>query len=161
MASYLRVHFLVAERGFLRHFHFSCMVLTASEIYRLSADKLLQLCSEEGLNSEGAVRLLRHRLVRLLKAGTMAIHQDVKTPQASVSTDLSVDTIHDGPQSFANSSHVGGSDNPGFVFVELLRQVPSLSSEEPKAIFRLMYGLEEIYALGLTDDMRFVFRILP
>jgi len=56
---------------------------------------------------------------------------------------------------------VGGSDNAVSVFVELLWQVPSLSSEEPEAILRFINRLEEIYALGLNDDRMFVFRILP
>jgi len=46
-------------------------------------------------------------------------------------------------------------------FVELLRQVPSLSSEEPEAILRLVSRLDEIHALGLTDDKMFVICILP
>ena len=91
----------------------------------------------------------------------MASQQDAKTPQASVSTDLSADTIQTGPHNVDNSSHVGGSDNPVPVLFELLRQVPSLSSEEPEAILQLIKRLEEIYALGLTDDRMFVIRILP
>ena len=51
---------------------FRCIALTATEIYKLSAHKLRQLCSDEGLNSAGPVRLLRQRLVVHLKARTMA-----------------------------------------------------------------------------------------
>jgi hypothetical protein len=82
----------------------------------------------------------------------MASQQDAKTPQASVSTNLSADTIQIGPHNVDNSSHVGASNNPVPVFVELLRRVPSLSSEEPEAILWLVYGLEYIDTLGLTDD---------
>ena len=46
------------------------------------------------------------------------------------------------------------------VIVELLRKVPSLSSDEPGAILRLISKLDEIYSLGLIDDKMFVIRIL-
>ena len=45
--------------------------------------------------------------------------------------------------------------------MELLRQVPPLSTEEPEAILRLVSRLDEIYALGLIDDRGFITRILP
>jgi len=86
----------------------------------------------------------------------MASKQDFDSQQAIAPTDLSSETIHAGPQSFSNSSHVGGSDNPISVFVELLRQFPSLSSEEPEAISRLVSRLDEVHALGLPDDRMFV-----
>ena len=89
----------------------------------------------------------------------MANKQDVDYQQASVPTDLLTETIHAGSQSFNNSSHVGGSDNP-VCFVELLRHVPSLSLEVPEANLRLVTRLDEIYALGLRDDRMFATRIL-
>ena len=131
------------------------MALTAYEIYRLPADKLRQLCSEEGLDSEGPVRLLRQRVVRHLNASMMASQQDARTPKASVSTHLSADTIQTGPHNVDNSSHVGGSDSPVPVLIELLRRGSSLSSEEPEAVLWLVYGMEYIDALGLTDDRVF------
>jgi len=91
----------------------------------------------------------------------MASKQDVDSEQASVQANLSADAIHAGPQNFSSISHVGGSDKPVSVFVELLRQVPSLSSENPEAILQLVSRLEEILALGLTDDKMLVIRILP
>jgi len=45
------------------------MNVTASEVYKFNAEKLRQLCSEEGLDNEGPVRLLRQRLVRHLTDG--------------------------------------------------------------------------------------------
>ena len=73
------------------------MALTATEIYKLSAHELRQLCSDEGLNSMGPVRVLRQRVVRHLKDCTMASQHDVKTPQASAPTDLSADSILPSP----------------------------------------------------------------
>ena len=40
------------------------MALATSEIYKLSATKLREQCTEQGLNSQGPVQLLRERLVR-------------------------------------------------------------------------------------------------
>jgi len=48
-----------------------CMALTASEVYRITAESLRQLRSEEGLDCEGPVRLLRQRLVRHLTDNSM------------------------------------------------------------------------------------------
>jgi hypothetical protein len=47
------------------------------------------------------------------------------------------------------------------VLVELLRQVPSLRSEEPEAIMRLFVAIDEIHNLNLVNDRIFVTRILP
>jgi hypothetical protein len=43
-------------------------------------------------------------------------------------------------------------DSQAQVFVELLRQVSPLSSEEPEGIFRLFVRLEEIHNLVLVKD---------
>ena len=137
------------------------MALRASEIYKLTAEELRDLCSEEGLDSAGPVRLLRQRLVDHLTTSMMGSKQDTETEQASVRTDLSLDATHGGAQNPTNGSHVGGGDNTVPVVVELLRKVPPLSSEEPEAILRLVGKLDEIYSLGLTDDRNFVVRILP
>jgi len=91
----------------------------------------------------------------------MASKQDVDIEQASVQTNLSSDATHGGPENFRNSSHVGTSDNSVPVIVNLLRQVPSLSPEEPEAILRLVSRLDEIHTLGLMDDNMFIVCILP
>jgi hypothetical protein len=56
---------------------------------------------------------------------------------------------------------VGDSNNPVSVFIELLLQVPTLSSEEPEVILRVVSRFDEIHALGLTDDKMFFICILP
>ena len=55
---------------------------------------------------------------------------------------------------------MGGCSNVVPVIFELLRKVPSLSSDEPDAILRLVGKLDEIHSLGLVDKL-FVIRILP
>jgi hypothetical protein len=91
----------------------------------------------------------------------MASQQDAKTPQASVSTDLSADTILTRPLNAYDSSHVGSGDSSVSVLVELMRQVHPLTAEEPEAILWFMVRLNEIYALGLGEDRSFIVRILP
>ena len=83
---------MVAERGcfFSRHsqkFSFtkrfggpisSCSVAWPAllqEVYRLSAEKLRQVCSEEGLDAGGPVQYLRQRIVRHLKVKNMAANE--------------------------------------------------------------------------------------
>ena len=60
-----------------------CMVLTASEIYKLTAEKI-KLCSDEGLDSEGPVRSLQQTLVRHLSMSTMASKQYADSLQRTV-----------------------------------------------------------------------------
>jgi len=137
------------------------MAVTASEVYKFNAEKLRQLCSEEGLDNEGPVRLLRQRLVHHLTGTSMASKQDTETEQASARSDLSLDATRSGPQDPFCGSHVGGCGNVVPVIVELLRHVPTFSSEEPEAILGLITKLDEIHALGLVDDRAFLVRILP
>jgi hypothetical protein len=59
------------------------------------------------------------------------------------------------------ASHGSGVDNPTPVLVELLRQVPSLSSEDPDVIMWLFVRLDEIHALRLGYDKGFITRIFP
>ena len=47
------------------------------------------------------------------------------------------------------------------VFVELMRQVRPLTSEEPESILRFVARLDDIHMLNLCDDRSFVTRILP
>jgi len=137
------------------------MAVTVSEIYKFNVEKLRHLCSEEGLDNEGPVRLLRERLVRHLTGTSMASKQDTETVQASARSDWSLDATRGGPQDHFLGSHVGGFGNVVPVIVELLRHVPALSSEEPEAILVLITKLEEIHALGLVDDRAFLVSILP
>jgi len=137
------------------------MALFPSEIYRFTADKLRQVCSEEGVDSEEPVRVLRQRIMRHLNAGTMASIQDDVNIRTSVSTNLSGETIQVGPHNIDDYSHEVASDGSKSVLGELMRQVPPLSTEEPEAILWFIARLDELYALGLTDDRPFVVRILP
>ena len=105
--------------------------------------------------------MLRQRLVRHLNAATMASKQDVVNIKASVSTNLSGETIQVRPQNNYDNSHAGTCAGSNSVFFELMRLVPRLSAEEPEAILRFIIRLVEIYALGLSDDTSFVVRILP
>ena len=110
------------------------MALTATEIYKLGVEKLREICSERGLDSEGPVRLLRQRLADHSTTSMMAGKQVVVHVQASVQENLLSYAIHGGPQIFVIALMWAAVITPVSVFVELLRQVPSLSWEVPGAI---------------------------
>jgi len=91
----------------------------------------------------------------------MESKQHAETAQANAQSDVSLDATHSGPFESNFVSHVDGCSNIVPVIVELLRKVPSLSSDEREAILRFISKLDEIYSLGLVDDKMFVIRILP
>ena len=138
-----------------------CMVVTPSEIYKLNVKDLQQLCSAECLGIEGTVRLLRPRIVRHLTGANMESKPHTDTAQAIAQGDASLDPIHSEPFESNFGSHMGGCSYVVPANVELLRKIPSLSSDEPEAILRLIGKLDEIRNLGLVDDKLFVIRILP
>ena len=109
----------------------------------------------------GPVRELRQRLVRHLKECLMAEQHEAKMPQASAPTDSSADSVLTRPLNVNDNSHVGSGDGSVPVLVELMRQVPPLTTEEPEAILCFVVRLNGIYALGLGDDRTFIVRILP
>ena len=137
------------------------MALSSAEIYRLTAEQLREECSRQGLDSVGPVRLLHQRLVQQLKVAAMANKQDNENVKASVPTDLSLDAVQTEIHSVESNSHVRGSGDSNSVFVELMRQVSPLTSEEPEAILPFVARLDDIHMLGLYDDRSFVTRILP
>jgi len=134
------------------------MALSASEVYRLTADKLRQVCSYQGLDNSGPVRSLRQGLADHIKSMIQTAGDDVT--HASVPTDLVHNVVEPVPQNSGDCSHGGCRDSQTLVLVELLRQVSPLSSEEPGAILRLFFRLEEVHDLGLVDRTVFVTRIL-
>jgi len=64
------------------------MALSASDVYRLSAEHLRQSCIERGLSPDGPVWSLHRRLTEYLRAVKMDQKGQQEAPQASVSTDL-------------------------------------------------------------------------
>jgi hypothetical protein len=86
---------------------------------------------------------------------------DEDVTQESVPTDLVHNVVEPAPQNFGDSSHGGGGDSQTQILVELLRQVSSLSSEEPEAILRLFDRLWKVHDLGLDDNRVFVTGNLP
>jgi len=89
----------------------------------------------------------------------MASKHNTEPEQASAQTVLSLDATIVESQNPNNSSHVGPGDISVLVVVELLRKVPSLSSEEPGSILRLVNKLDEIHSLGLINNKVFRVRI--
>jgi hypothetical protein len=74
------------------------MALSASDVYRLTADNLRQVCSYQGLDISGPVRSLRQRLADHIKSNMMAGDEDVT--HASVPTDLVHNVVEPAPPKF-------------------------------------------------------------
>jgi hypothetical protein len=49
-----------------------CMVLSLSEVYRLTGEDLRREYGERGLDNSGSVRFLRRRLTEFIRSGPMA-----------------------------------------------------------------------------------------
>jgi hypothetical protein len=103
-----------------------CMAISASDVYHLTGDKLRQVCLEQGLDSTQSVRSLRQRFVEHLKSDRLEATGRVDTAQASTMTASESEV---GVTVSGGASHGSGVDSPTPVLVELLRQIPSLSSE--------------------------------
>jgi hypothetical protein len=129
------------------------MALSASGLYRMSAEQLRAEFSERGLGCSGPVRVLRSRLDDLLKADQM----DQKGEQQDIQASGVAPMLNPG-------SEVGPQGDSGFsssqVLGDLLRHVKPLVSEEPEEILRFFVKISEIYELGLVDDRVFITRIL-
>ena len=96
-----------------------------------------------------------------LKVAAMADNQDNENIKASVSADLSLDSIRVENPILVNKSRVCGMTDANSVFVELMRQLSPLISEEPEVILRFVACLDDIFMLNVCDDRSFVTRILP
>ena len=103
------------------------MALSASGLYRLSAEQLRVECSERGLSSSGLVRELRSRLANSLKADQMDRKEEQQDSQASAAAAMLSPGSDEGPQgdSGFNLTHV---------LSDLLKQIKPLTSEEPEDI---------------------------
>ena len=89
----------------------------------LTADKLRQAFSDQGLDSSGTVRSLRQRLADHIKRNMMQTVVDEDVTQASVPTGLVHNVVEPVPQHVGDSSHGGGGNSQTQVLVEPLHQV--------------------------------------
>jgi hypothetical protein len=115
----------------------------------LKVEQLCDECLRQGLDIEGTVRKLRQRLKRQLKDQTMENKQEDIDVQAGAAVNLPIDAPARENQGRDWNFRAPDSCNHNPVFVELMRQVPPLTSEEPEAISRFIARLEEVYVLGL------------
>ena len=140
---------------------FLCMALSSSEIYQLKAFQPREECVKFGVDATGTVQLLRQRLAKQLKVAAMAENPNSEDVKAIGAADVSLDPIRVDNPVLTNHSHVPGMSDANLVLIELMRKVPPLTSEEPKAILRFVARLEDVYLLKLCDDRSFITRILP
>jgi len=108
-----------------------CLALSASGLYRLSAEQLRVECSERGLSSSGPVRVLRSRLTNSLKAEQMDRKGEQQYTQASFAAAVLNPGSREGPQCDSGFSRTQ-------VLSDLLKPIKPLSSEEPKDISRFL-----------------------
>jgi len=85
----------------------------------------------------------------------MPIKQDTESKEVSALIELSLGANHSGPQEHFCDSHIGCCGIVVPVIVELLRNVPALSCDEPEGILFLITRLVEIH------NKLFMIRILP
>jgi hypothetical protein len=97
------------------------MDLSASDVYHVTAERLREVCLEQGLSSGGSVRSLHHRLSDDIKGNKMqALGED--SLQASVPTGLNNEAVVPITPTVENVPHGGGGGQVG-VLVELLSGV--------------------------------------
>jgi hypothetical protein len=137
------------------------MALSSSEIYQLKAFQPREECVKFGVDATGTVQFLRQRLAKQLKVAAMAENPNSEDVKAIGAADVSLDPIRVDNPVLTNHSHVPGMSDANLVLIELMRKVPPLTSEEPKAILRFVARLEDVYLLKLCDDRSFITRILP
>jgi hypothetical protein len=137
------------------------MDLTPTEVYRCSGAELRQRCGEKGLDTEGSVQVLQDRVVRHLTARVMEDKPGDLTGQASAPTDLSTGIVYNETQGIRVPFHAGVVERSNSVLLELVRQVPPLTTEEPEAILWLISRLDENFQLQLVGDRDFIIRVLP
>jgi hypothetical protein len=91
----------------------------------------------------------------------MANTQDLDNLKASGSTDSSFDAGPSENLNLHSDFHVCSVGDINPVFVELMRKISPLTSEEPEAILWFIARLDDVHMLKLCDDRSFVMRILP
>ena len=128
------------------------MAVTPSEVYKFNAEKQRQIYSENELDDEGPLRVLRQKLVGHWTGTSMAMKQQTENVQARALCDLSLDSTCGGHQEIFLGSHVGCCGIVVPMIVELFQHIPTPSSEEPEAILVLITKLDEIYAFSLDGD---------
>jgi hypothetical protein len=83
------------------------MDVSASEVYRLTANELRQVCFRKRLDCSGPVRALRQRLSEQIKSTKMQTPPDEVSNQTGVTTDVSDRAGAPIPQSGGDSLHGG------------------------------------------------------
>jgi hypothetical protein len=142
------------------HGRYSCMNLTPKEEYRCSGAVLHQICGEKGLDTEKSVRVLRDRVVRQMTARVMENKPGYLTGQASAPADVSTGIVYNETLGIHVPSNAGVERSKS-VLLELDREVPPSTTEEPEAILWLISHLHEFFKLQLVGERNFVIRVLP
>ena len=113
----------------------------------------------EGTGFQWPCTRVKEETGRPLKRNAMTSSGGKDDIQASVMATDSKQNVVNLNSDLCSRGRSGESSTP--VFVELLRQIPPLRSEDPEAILNFCVQIEEVFELGLVDDRSFVMRVLP
>ena len=102
---------------------------------------------------EGSVRELRERLTSYIRS-SLKREMDMKGASFAGGSNEERGTFSEAPQGL----RVNGE---GSVLSDLLKDVPRLTSEEPKAILKFFAGVKVVYELNLVPDNVFLMRLIP
>jgi hypothetical protein len=133
------------------------MAFRALNVYRLTGERLREICVEVGVDSQGTVQVLRHWLVEFLRPDTDSESHEQNMDETTRARD-GEDSL---PPLSDNTGQVGHGDGCIPVLIELLRKIPPLSASEPEGIMNLFIRLNDIHKLQLANDKTFMTRILP
>jgi len=97
------------------------MDVSASDVYRLTPDKLRQVCFSTGLDCSGPGRALRKRLSEQIKSTKKETPPDEDSNQTGVTTDAGDRADTPVPQPGGDALHGGSVGGPVTVSVDLLR----------------------------------------
>jgi hypothetical protein len=134
-----------------------CMAFRVLNVYRVTGEKLTELCTAVGVDSEGTVQVLRRRLVEFLRTDAESTSRD-QTMDDTARAQASEDSL---PPPSDTNGQVGLGDGCVPVLIELLRKISPLSASEPEGIMKLFIRLNDIHKLQLVTDKIFMTRVLP
>jgi len=129
------------------------MDVRLSDIYHWQGPELEEKCKQWDLSTEASVRELRERLISYIRFYLKG-EMEPKGVSFGGGSNEEGGTLSDLPTSLRDNAE-------GSVLSDLLKDVPRLMSEEPKAILKFFVDLKAIYKLNFVPDNVFLMRLLP
>ena len=125
------------------------MDVRLSDVYHWQRPELEEKYKQWDLSTEGSVQELREHLTFYI---CLKGEMDTKGVSFGGGSNEERGTFSESPQSLRDNAE-------GSVLSDLLKDVPCLTSEEPKAILKFIVDLKAIYELNLVPDNVFLMRL--